>query len=243
MKTIGIKEFKALVYECLENPDAFAEKSIVLWKASSGDWGIAYRVIEQCCIEHNKKHLDKQVWFERSDYTFDTDEISKMRVCCDREDMYGFKTRGILFNGGPYLTSYQNDWLRFVNTRENKTGHLSKDWVLIACAYGLDESLFSDTCEVYDIQPSLSEWAEWVAHFSSKKVFNPILAYIESNGPIISFDDWQKIMNVLNREVHYSHIESLRQMSEMDFNLAIGGALPNITSLSKELWDFIQAYD
>ena len=226
MKTIGIAEFKSLVKECLANPSSFAGKSIILWNEGYVQYGMPYRIIEECCVNHNMDHADDQVWFTYSDTTFKTDEISTLRVCCEREDMYGFKTHGILFNTGCY---YPNDeveaWLKFINTHKNNRGLLSNDWVLIASAhgddnykFGVNENQFSDNCDIYSLQPSLEEWAEWVAQYNSPEVLNTVRAFIEENSPAISFDHWQRIMEELDRELVYNDFNSLKQIPKEDLD-------------------------
>jgi hypothetical protein len=225
MKTIGIAEFKTLVKECLTNPGSFAGKSIVLWNEGHMQYGMPYRIIEECCVEHNKNHADDQVWFTYSDTTFKTDEISTLRALCERKDMYGFKTRGILFNTGCYFPADEADaWLEFINTHKNKKGLLSSDWVLIACAYhGYDkysviEDQFTDNCDIYSLQPSLEEWTEWVAQYNSPEVLNTVRAFIEENSPAISFDHWQRIMEELDRELGFNDFKSLKQIPKEDLD-------------------------
>ena len=249
MRIIGISDFHALIEECLSNPGSFAGKSIILWKASYLEDSIAYRVIKQCCIEHNKKHFGQQVWFSRSDATFRNDDISDIKAICRIKGMYGYKSRGILFNTGVFGPKEQlNNWLKFINLHENDKGRLSNDWVLVACAqegsYGLDESLFSDNCDIYSIQPTVDEWAHWVAQYNSQAVIKPILAFIESKQPSISFDTWQRVLHSLDKALKQKGAETLRQISEKDYDMAVRGSLgftyPDFPF--KELWDFIQSY-
>lgn len=243
MKTIGITDFKALVNKCLENPGEFNGKTILLWNADYMQYGIAYRVVEQCCIEYNKKSSDRQVWHEYSDFTFKKDDITKVKVCCTRDDMYGFKNQGVLFNTGCFVQSDLNDWLTFINKHSNEKGQLSPDWVLIACAqadsYGLDERQFSTNCEIYNIQPSVEEWKKWVSEFNSQDVLAPIVAYIEEKKPSISFDQWQRIMDALDMRLSNKENESLKQIGESEFDRVLGGSVPGFPS--HELWDFIQS--
>lgn len=247
MRTIGIAEFGALIKERLSASDSSASKSIVLWDADYVDYCMAYRITEQSCIEHNKKNPDEQVWFTKSSYTFRMDKISNMKALCDREDMYGYKTKGVYFT----CCLNKNDldvWLRFVNTRDKDNGHLSDDWVLIAYAQegygGLDENRFSDNCEIYSLQPSLGEWAEWVAQYNSQAVIKPIRAYIETKKPSIRFDYWQKVMNALDYEMYDKNLNTLNQFSEDDFKGVVKSVIGWIVTdfPYDDLWDFIQAY-
>ena len=50
MKTIGISDFKGLVNARLDDPNAYVGKTLVLWNAAYMNYGIAYRVIEECCV-------------------------------------------------------------------------------------------------------------------------------------------------------------------------------------------------
>ena len=248
MKTIGIAEFGALVKKCLETPDSFVGKSIVLWDADYVHYCMAYRITEQCCVEHNKKYPDQQVWHTHSDWTFKTDNISKIKTVCDREDMYGYKTKGILFTCCLNKKDL-NAWLKFVNTHEKDNGHLSNDWVLIAYAqegYGdLDENHFSDNCDIYSIQPSVDEWAGWVAEYNSQAVIEPIRAFIETKKTSICFDYWQKVMDELDREMYHNDLNVLKQFSKDDFEgvvrSVIGWIVPDFPY--EDLWDFIQTYN
>lgn len=254
MEKIGIADFKALIKRSLADPGLFASKTIVLWNASYMQYGIAYRTIEQCCEEHNM-NSDQKVWFEYSDYAFKTDDIPNIKAYHD-----GLKTSGILFNTGCFMKTELDDWLKFVNTHENDKGCLSKDWVLIVCAqassYDLDEKQFSDNCDIYDLQPSIEEWAEWAAQFYSPEVLNPIRAFIESRTPSVRFDDWQRIMQSLEKRMSpmpaddrmaellppARKIEKLKQVSEKDFSLAVLGSIPGFPYYT-ELWDFVQSYE
>lgn len=253
MKTIGIDDFKSLVKNCLENPASYADKTIVLWNADHMQYGIAYRIIEECCIEYNKKSTNNQVWYKYSDFTFKKDEITNIKVCPDiswvHTDMYGFKTRGILFNTGCFMNKELNEWLEFVNTRKNESGLLSNDWVLIACAhqadYNLKESDFSDNCAIYSIQPSVEEWANWVAKYNSAAVVIPIRAYIDEKNPSISLDIWNRVLNVLDDLVNSKEsARELKQISKKDYDLNMKGSLSFIYNdfPFEALWDFIQLH-
>ena len=77
MKTIGIADFKKLVMERLANPRDYADRSLVLWNADYNEYGIAYRVIKQCCKIYNKENPNDQVWFKDSDMCFASDDYTK----------------------------------------------------------------------------------------------------------------------------------------------------------------------
>ena len=100
MKTIGISDFKGLVNARLDDPNAYVGKTLVLWNAAYMNYGIAYRVIEECCVEHNNANTNHQVWFKYSDMTFLTDDNTNIHGFCERSEMYGYKDQGILFNTG-----------------------------------------------------------------------------------------------------------------------------------------------
>lgn len=133
MKEIGILEFEQLVMVRLSNPRDFAGRSLVLWNADYNNYGIAYRVIKQCCESYNKVNPDDQVWFKRSDMTFYEDDYTQPETWCSsrrihwnkylKKNVYGYKNElkrcGILFNTGCYRLELQDDWLKFVNTHTN----------------------------------------------------------------------------------------------------------------------------
>lgn len=238
MVKIGIAEFEKLVKECLENPDYYASKTIVLWNAEGTPLSIAPRVIEQCCVDYNKKNSDRQVWYSWSDLNFNSDDITNIEVYCLRKDMYGSKTRGVLFNTGYCLPKELSEWLGFINSHENDKGRLSNAWVLIACAQGdlldLNQNQFSNNCIIYSIEPTVAEWAEWAAQFYSLAVIDPIREFIEAKHPNVSFDKWMVIMNELELKL------SLKQIPEQSFLRIVKGFLPKST-IPEDLWDFIQS--
>ena len=250
MKTIGISEFKDLVKNALKNPSLYTNKSIVLWKADYMQYGIAYRIIEECCIEHDKVSPDDQVWYKYSDMMFNMEEISNIEVYPNKEsidtDMSGAKTRGILFNTGYIMNEELNDWFKFINTHTNEKGHLSNDWVLIACAIHpvLKEEDFSYNCEIYSIQPSFEEWVTWVAKYYHPDVVNLVAAFIKANTHSISYDLWQRCMEVLEGLITMNDPKTLKDISEEKFNLKLKGPIMPIAPdfPFKELWEFIQAH-
>ena len=144
MKTIGIADFKKLVMERLANPRDYAGRSLVLWNADYNDYGIAYRVIEQCCEIYNKENSDDQVWFRLSDMPFINDDYTKNtciyseRIWDEDANQYrkhpGIKRCGIIFNTGYYRPYEQEDWLKFVNAHTNSNGGIHQDCTMIVCA-------------------------------------------------------------------------------------------------------------
>lgn len=211
MKTIGIADFKKLVMERLANPRDYAGRSLVLWNADYNDYGIAYRVIKQCCEIYNKQNPNDQVWFRVSDMTFDNDDYTKQTCMCEKY------VRDILFNIGCYMLSDKEDWLKFVNTHTNRRGHVFQDCAVIVCAQAdqlsyfpswgskdpfiLKEEQFGDNCDIYSIQPTLDEWATWVAPYCDPEILKVVLAYIEKNGigdEPYGFEYWQRIMDALD---------------------------------------------
>ena len=227
MKTIGIADFKKLVMERLATPRDYAGKSLVLWNADYNDYGIAYRVIEQCCEIYNKQNPNDQVWFRVSDMTFDNDDYTKQTCMCEKyvrdektneyHQHIEMKECGILFNTGCYMLSDKEDWLKFVNTHTNRRGHVFQDCAVIVCAQAdqlsyfpswgskdpfiLKEEQFGDNCDIYSIRPTLDEWATWVASYCRPEVLKVVRAYIEKNGigdEPYGFEYWQRIMNDLD---------------------------------------------
>lgn len=227
MKTIGIADFKKLVMDRLATPRDYVGKSLVLWNADYNDYGIAYRVIEQCCEIYNKQNPNDQVWFRVSDMTFDNDDYTKQTCMCEKyvrdektneyHQHIEMKECGILFNTGCYMLSDKEDWLKFVNTHTNRRGHVFQDCAVIVCAQAdqlsyfpswgskdpfiLKEEQFGDNCDIYSIQPTLDEWATWVASYCRPEVLKVVRAYIEKNGigdEPYGFEYWQRIMDALD---------------------------------------------
>ena len=231
MKTIGIADFKKLVMERLATPRDYAGKSLVLWNADYNDYGIAYRVIEQCCEIYNKENPNDQVWFRVSDMTFDNDDYTK-QTCMYRKYVRNEKTNkynlhteikrsGIIFNTGCYMPYEHDGWLKFVNAHTNSNGGIHQDCTMIVCAqadqlsyipYGdskdskliLKEEQFGSNCDIYSIQPTLDEWATWIAAYCQPEILQVVCAFIEKNGigdVPYGFEYWQRIMNELNNLV------------------------------------------
>ena len=221
MKEIGILELEQLVMARLANPRDFAARSLVLWNADYTEHGIAQRIIEQCCKRYNKENPNEQVWFKMSDMPFDGDDYTLPKTWHHwyewDENVKGYKTRcelkrcGILFNTGCYMPSEQENWLKFVNTHTNSCGHIFQDCAVIVCAHPdlypqriLKEEQLGSNCDICSIQPTLDEWATWVAPYCNPEILKVVLAYIEKNGAgndPQDFGYWQRIMNALDRLV------------------------------------------
>ena len=233
MKTIGIADFKKLVMERLANPRDYAGRSLVLWNADYNKYGIARRVIEQCCEKYNKENPNDQVWFKLSDApTFDTDDYTKQTCMCrkyvrnEKTNEYNLHTEikrcGIIFNTGSYYTLYeQEDWLKFVNAHTNSNGGIHQDCTMIVCAqadqlsyipYGdskdskriLKEEQFGNNCDIYSIQPTLDEWAAWIAPYCQPEISQVVCAFIKKNGigdVPYGFEYWQRIIQNLRNLV------------------------------------------
>jgi hypothetical protein len=210
MKTIGIADFKKLVMERLANPRDYADRSLVLWNADYNKYGIAYRVIKQCCEMYNKENPNDQIWFKSSDLCFTNDDYTKQTcwhekyVKNEKDNEYHLhveeKRCGILFNTGCYMLYDKEDWLKFVNTHTNQKGGVFQDCVVIVCAqadqltyislfgdskdsrYILKEEQFGNNCDIYSIQPTLDEWVTWVEPDCHPEIFKVVRAYIEKNG-------------------------------------------------------------
>lgn len=214
---------------------------MLLWHANSRDYGIAYRVIEECCIEFNQTTPDQQVWFKYSDLDFATVNYSDANPFCHLKEMYGYKSRGILFNNGNIAPGDElKPWLRFVNRHENEKGKISKDWALIACVqkyepFEINEEDFSDNCCVYKIQPTVEEWQQWTVTAHNEELINIVVAY--NKGKIENFDLWERIMTSIE---HEDWEKSVKEISKSDFFDAIEGSVPGFPA--EELWDFIQKY-
>jgi hypothetical protein len=254
MKEIGILEFEQLVMERLSNPRDFAGRSLVLWNADYNNYGIAYRVIEQCCERYNKENPNNQVWFTESaerffkdDYTEPETWYSKM-VWNEKFKEYvpshELKRCGILFNKGLYNLDYQDDWLKFVNTHTNQNGGVFQDCAVIVCTHTDDydylgpsnpesvikEEQFGENCDIYHIQPTIEEWAKWAEPFYDAEIVKVVRAYIEKNGVILHFDYWMRIMSALvGLKKSYSKKEnkdcSLWQIPEDEVSSKIGGTV------------------
>lgn len=245
MKTIGIADFKKLVMERLANPRDYAGRSLVLWNADYMDYGIAYRVIEQCCERYNEENPNDQVWFHQSDMCFTDEDYTKpetIRTWYVRDENtqeYHMETEvcrcGILFNTGCYMLYEQEEWL---NTHTNQNGGIFQDCAVIVCAQAdqldpqwiLKEEQFGNNCDIYSIQPTLDEWTKWAESFYDAEIIKIVRAYIEKNGVIKHFDWWMRIMKELNNlKKNYSEKERkdchLWQIPERRVSLNIGGAV------------------
>ena len=236
MKEIGIIDFEKLVMERLTSPREYAGRSLVLWNADYMFYGIAQRVIKQCCESYNKANPNDQVWFKESDMTFYKDDYTQPKTWHDRMvwnenfkkyvPRHEMKRCGILFNTGCYMLEEQDDWLKFVNTHTNKKGGVFQDCAVIVCAqasdvgyfgmpnpkYYLKEEQFGEKCDIYSIQPTIDEWAKWVEPFYDAEIVKVVRAYIEKNGVFsksnYGFDYWMRIMDKLDYLKKYSMKEN-----------------------------------
>lgn len=234
MKTIGIADFKKLVMERLANPRDYAGRSLVLWNADYCEYGIAHRVIEQCCKMYNNENPNDQVWFKLSDMSFASNDYTE-QTCLHEEYIKNengngyhmhteMKRCGILFNTGCYMLYDKENWLTFVNTHTNQKGGVHQDCAVIICAQAdqlayiqswgsndefiLKEEQFGSNCDIYSIQPTLDEWTKWAESFYDAEIIKIVRAYIEKNGVIKHFDWWMRIMKELNNlKKNYSEKE------------------------------------
>lgn len=244
MKTIGINQFKEIVMDCLDNPDKYATGSIILWNSHSGPDSIEYQVVEECCVNYNKMHTDNQVWFKDliASGTEVAYHISTSKVVCDREDMYGWKKRGILLIDP--IEKVQ--WLNLVNNHEYQGKVLSSDWTMIAFAharhYGYTEDMFSKDCILYEVKPSVDEWAEWMKDKCDEKDLNPIVAFIKKTGSPIDLFYWGIALSALESRMVQNDYDVLSQLSQKEFDCCLR---PSLGLKVKgfpydELWQFIQ---
>ena len=270
MKTIGIADFKKLVMDRLVNPRDYAGRSLVLWNADYNKYGIAYRVIKQCCESYNNENPNDQVWFELSDMTFDSDDYTK-QTCWHEEyvknengDGYHLhremKRCGILFNTGCYMLYDKEEWLKFVNTHTNQNGGIFQDCAVIICAqadqgekdskWRLKEEQFGNNCDIFSIQPTLDEWAAWVTPESHPEVLKVVRAFIEKNGienkgyrkEPNGFDFWQKLMRPLNLLADENDCP-LNQIPQEVVNLHLKGRFGTMNQTINEFIDFIYEQD
>ena len=258
MKTIGIADFKKLVMERLANPRDYAGRSLVLWNADYNDYGIACRVIKQCCKIYNKENPNDQVWFRVSDMTFDNDDYTKQTCMCEKyvrdENSNEFhmhvemKRMGVLFNTGCYMRFDQEDWFNFINIHTNSCGHVSQDCVVIVCAqanlFTFAEEQFGNNCDIYSIQPTLDEWAAWIAPYCHPEILKVVLAYIEKNGvgnDPQGFEYWQRIMKALDILVKVEGCP-LNQIPKSFVEIKVQG-LVGTKSPAQEFCDFIYEQD
>ncbi len=249
MTIIVIADFKSLVKDCLDNPGLFEGKSIILWNSSGETFGIAWRAIEESCVDYNKEKVEHQAWFTSSDSMFKTDDYTALKVCCQRKDMYGYKDHGIIFNTGFFWPNGELcNWLKFINSHINDKGKISKDFVLIACAYAdafdLDENAFNKNCVIYGLQPTVEEWAQWAGQYYSPDEINPIRGFIETHHPSISFDYWLKILDSIYREMIDNEFKTIKDFSQEELD----GAIRSTIAFSvpdfpyNEFFEFIQSF-
>lgn len=248
MKRISIKDFEKRVEDRLSNPQEYYDKTLLLWDEYETTDSIPYRVIKQSCIEYNQNNLNDQTWMGISDMSFNTDDYTTLQVCCLDKRMFGLKNRGILFNTGRFFFEKKelDEWIAFVNTHKNPKGHLSKDWVLIACAhakdYGLTENLFGTNCEIVSIRPSLAEWVQWASQWYDKKSLDIVADFIKKNGQTVDFFYWGRIIDQIEGYVKLHKYKRLKEIPEDDFRLYVGGVTAGLNFPKKEFYDFIQSY-
>jgi len=238
MKTIGIVDFEKLVMERLANPSLFAGKSLLLWNEQPlHDGSISYNVVRQCCIKHNIANPGKQVWVKYSDYDFYTDNITDIFTSCEEKGMYGIKRNGILYNTGCFADCDHENWLKFISTHVNSTGHLSEDWSLIACVQAssknITEDLFTDNCDIYDLKPTVEEWAQWLSKWCEWGMCSPILCdcnllssvlkYIDKNGFTFGFYWWNRIITGIAILMAEYDCETVDQIPEGELESKIQG--------------------
>ena len=249
MKEIGIIDFEKLVMERLTSPRDYAGRSLVLWNADYMFYGIAQRVIKQCCESYNKTNPNDQVWFKESGKTFYKDDYTQPKTWYSRmvwdenskkyESCGEWKRFGILFNTGCYMLNEQDDWLKFVNTHTNQKGGVFQDCAVIVCAqagnvdyymqpdpkYNLKEKQFGECCDIYHIQPTIEEWAKWAEQFYGSEIIKVVRAYIEKNGVgvIRGFDYWMRVMMKLVSLLEEHNVCSLSQIPESEISSEIGG--------------------
>lgn len=254
METIGLKQLQEIVSDCLTNPDKYAGKSIVLWDGYCDQDSIEYQIIEECCVCYNKAHNDNQVWFKLTTIGGDLSyHIATSKVVCDREDMYGWKNRGIVLDNGIISLKPSDEeishWLNFVNRHEYQGGALSSDWTLISCAqasgYGFTEDLFSNDCILYDFKPSVDEWAEWMEDKCDKRDLKPIVTFIKKKGSSIDLYYWGIALRALESELVDNDYEKLSQLSYDEFDDCLRSRLAfGVKGFPyDELWKLIQNND
>lgn len=271
MKIIGIADFKKLVMERLANPRDYAGRSLVLWNADYCKYGIAYRVIEQCCERYNEENPNDQVWFRRSDMTFTIDDYTKSEtirtwyVRDENTQEYDMETKvcrcGILLNTGCYMLYEQEEWLKFVNTHTNQNGGIFQDCAVIICAQAdqlayiqswgsndkfiLKEEQFGSNCDIYSIQPTYDEWVTWIAPDCHPEILKVMRAFIEKNGAKhepYGFDLWQRTIDSLYNLVEDSDCP-LNQIPRGDVKMKLGGSFGTNNQTVNEFIDFIYEQD
>lgn len=242
MKTISIKELKVLINARLENPKAFAGKSLVIWNSRYTTDSIVCRLVKQCCVEYDVANPELQKWVQYSDMCFTTDDYTQIQACPNLEDRnlgveYGFKHSGILFNTGCFLNTELTDWLKFVNTHQNGKGVVSEDWALIACAqassYDIKEEDFTDNCELYYLLPSADEFE----YPSDQRLYSQILSFMDEKGLTGEHFAWEYLMNALDSILEEMGCEDLVQLSEDDYKREAKGYV--ISDVSEAFWNYL----
>lgn len=258
IKPIGIEDFTRLVKDRLENPEAYSGQTLILWNGSDEKDGVANQVIEQSCVEYNKSNPDAQVWVRYSSGTFHKDNYSHY----SQDWTCGNKTCRIIFNVGSFWkdrTPSFEDWLRFVTTHKNNCGQIPDDCSLIACVPAdwniLRADQFPENCDIYSLQPSVEEWAQWAApYFKKSKVFQPVLSFLTKKGNVTDFvihkhtrkqTDFLymgRLIENLDKRLEATNLQSIKELPkiviEEEVNHAIGWR--NNGFPIEEFWEFIQ---
>ena len=264
MKTIGIADFKKLVMERLANPRDYADRSLVLWNADYNKYGIAYRVIKQCCEMYNKENPNDQIWFTYSDMCFASDDYTKPTCLHEEyvknENGEGYHLHveenrcGILFNTGCYMLFEKEDWMKLVNSHTNQMGGVYQDCAVIICAQAdqlayrgtndkfiLKEEQFGKNCDIYSIQPTFDEWITWVTPDCHPEILKVVRAFIEKNGvkhEPYGFDLWQGLIDSLHNLVEESNCP-LNQIPKEEVDLDLKGSFGTKNQTVNEFIDFI----
>jgi hypothetical protein len=252
MKTIGIADFKKLVMERLANPRDYAGRSLVLWNADYCEYGIARRVIKQCCKMYNNENPDDQVLFKLSNMSFASDDYTK-QTCLHTE----MERCGILFNTGLYMPYDKENWLTFVNTHTNQKGGVHQDCAVIICAQAdqlayiqswgpndnfiLNEEQFGSNCDIYSIQPTYDEWVTWIDPDCHPEILRVVRAFIEKNGAKhepYGFDLWQRTIASLYNLVEDSDCP-LNQIPKRRVKMELKPSFGTDNQTVNEFIDFI----
>ena len=251
MKTIGIADFKKLVMERLANPRDYVGRSLVLWNADYNKYGIACRVIKQCCEMYNKENPNDQVWFKHLDFNSGNDYTKP--TCLQVEK----KRCGVILDTGCYMLSEKEDWLTFVNTHTNQMGGVYQDCAVIICAQAdqlayipawgtndkfiLKEEQFGKNCDIYSILPTFDEWITWVTPDCHPEILKVVRAFIEKNGvkhEPYGFDLWQRLIDSLHNLVEESNCP-LNQIPKEEVDLDLKGSFGTKNQTVNEFIDFI----
>lgn len=245
MEVIGIADFEKLVSERLSNPKEYANRTLLLWHGHYTPDSIESKVIQQCCLNYNMSHADDRVGFMYSDFGFQDEDYSKCRVYKNYKGMTGDEHCRILFNTGCFIVQEETDnWIKFMNTRTNNKGQLPEDCVLIACVhtfscYTFKEEQFSDNCDIVCLKPSIKEWSQWMSSRCNPETLEYLLSFIESEGIETDCFYLGRIIRAIDNRLWVDKLQSVNQLSQSLFDIAVGGASPSFPS--HDFWEFIQA--